>query len=132
VPTPGRRGAPGSDPDGGRDPAARLRLNAIGTACLAFAHEEPGLFATAFALPQRHAYGTADRMPLDQLRAWLDELADAGVLDRRRHGGLEYPIWAAVHGMAVLAGEGPLRDVPEATRRKLEELTLTFIGDSLA
>ena len=39
------------------DPAAAgARLNAIGTAYLEFAHEEPGLFATAFALPQQHAY----------------------------------------------------------------------------
>ena len=73
------------------DPAAaRRRLHAIGTAYLEFAHEEPGLFATAFALPTRHDYGAPDngtgrgRTPLDHLRAVLDELADAGVLDRRR------------------------------------------------
>jgi hypothetical protein len=30
--------------------------------------------------------------------------------------------------MAVLASQGPLREVPETTRRHLEELTLTFIG----
>jgi AcrR family transcriptional regulator len=114
------------------DPAAaRRRLNAIGTAYLGFAREEPGLFATAFALPQQHAYGAGDQMPLDQLRAALDELADAGVLDRKRRAGIEYPIWAAVHGTAVLTGEGPLRDVPEATRHQLEELTLAFIGGSL-
>ena len=40
--------------------AARRRLRAIGTAYLAFAREEPGLFATAFALPQQHAYGVPD------------------------------------------------------------------------
>src|SRR5215510_4311776 len=39
------------------DPAAtRRRLGAVGSAYLAFAREEPGLFATAFALPQDHAY----------------------------------------------------------------------------
>jgi AcrR family transcriptional regulator len=38
------------------DPAAAgLRLHAIGVAYLGFAREEPGLFATAFALPQQHA-----------------------------------------------------------------------------
>ena len=114
--------------------AARRRLGAIGTAYLEFAHEEPGLFATAFALPQQHAYGAPDdgtepdRSPLGQLRTALDELVDAGVLDRQRRDGIEYPIWSAVHGMAVLAGQGPLRDVPDATRQHLEELTLTFIG----
>jgi hypothetical protein len=171
---PGRHGDPG---------AARGRLRAIGTAYLAFAREEPGLFATAFALPQQHAYGVPDartdpnrtgpdrtdpdradpdradpdrtdpdrahpgrtdpdradpdpigpdRSPLGQLRAALDELADAGLLDRSRRDGIEYPIWATVHGLAVLAGSGPLRDVPAAARQHLDELTLGFIQDALA
>src|SRR5215831_11243014 len=121
------------------DPAAaRRRLHAIGTAYLEFAREEPGLFATAFALPTRHDYGAPDdgagqeRAPLDHLRAVLDELVDAGVLDRRRRAGIEYPIWSAVHGLAVLTGQGPLRDVPDATRRHLEERMRTFIDESLA
>jgi len=121
------------------DPAAaRGRLHAIGTAYLEFAREEPGLFATAFAVPQQHAYGApdggtgAERTPLGHLRAALDELVEAAVLSRRRREGLEYPIWSAVHGLAVLAGPGPLRDVPGAVRDHLEELTLTFIDQSLA
>ncbi len=121
------------------DPAAaRRRLNAIGTAYLEFAREEPGLFATAFALPQRHAYdapgdGTGPgRMPLDQLRTVLDELVDAGVLHPQRRPGIEYPIWSTVHGLAVLTGQGPLRDVPGATRRRLEKLTGAFIEGGLA
>ena len=61
----------------------------------------------------------------------LDELVDAGVLDRRRRDGIEYPIWSAVHGLAVLAGQGPLRDVPDAARHHLEELTLAFINEGL-
>jgi hypothetical protein len=60
------------------------------------------------------------------------ELVDAEGLDRRRREGIEYPIWSAVHGLAVLAGQGPLRDVPDATRHHLEELTLTFIDEGLA
>ena len=126
---PGKHGDPA---------AARRRLGAIGTAYLRFAREDPGLFATAFAVPQQHAYsppdnGTGqDRTPLGQLRTALDELVDAGVLDRSRRDGLEYPIWSAVHGMAVLAGEGPLRDAPDASRRHLEELTLAFIARGLS
>jgi len=121
------------------DPAAaRRRLGAIGRAYLEFAAEEPGLFATAFALPHQHAYdapdgGTGqDPLPLDQLRAVLDELADAGVLDRRRRADIEYPIWSTVHGLAVLTGRGPLRELPDTTRRHLEKLTLAFIGEALA
>ena len=118
--------------------AAGRRLRAIGVAYLEFARKEPGLFATAFALPQQHAYaapgrGTGrDRMPLDQLRAVLDELVDAGVLHRRRRDGIEYPIWSAVHGLAMLAGQGPLRDIPDAGRQRLEKLTFAFIDAGLA
>jgi AcrR family transcriptional regulator len=121
------------------DPAAaRRRLGAIGTAYLEFAREEPGLFATAFALPQRHTYdapgdGTAQgRMPLDQLRAVLDELVDAGVLHPQRRNGIEFPIWSMVHGLAVLTGQGPLRDVSDATRHHLEELMRAFVEGGLA
>jgi AcrR family transcriptional regulator len=121
------------------DPAAALRrLRAIGRAYLEFAREEPGLFATAFAVPRQHAYDAPDGrigqdpLPLDQLRAVLDELADAGVLSRQRRAGLEYPIWSTVHGLAVLTGQGPLRDLPDATRRHLEKVTSAFIGEALA
>jgi hypothetical protein len=37
-----------------------------------------------------------------------------------------------VHGLAVLTGHGPLRDVPAAARRHFDELTLTFIDEALA
>jgi AcrR family transcriptional regulator len=117
--------------------AAQGRLGAIGIAYLEFAREEPGWFATAFALPQQHGYGAPDdgtgrdRTPLGQLRAVLDELVDAGVLRRQRRDGIEYPIWSTVHGLAVLEGQGPLRDVPDATRHRLDELTFTFIGEAL-
>ena len=120
------------------DPAAaRRRLRAIGRAYLEFARQEPGLFATAFALPHQHAYGAPDdetgrdRTPLGQLRAALDELVVAGVLQPQRRDGIEYPIWSAVHGLAMLTGQGPLRDVPEATRQRLAELTFAFIGAGL-
>jgi hypothetical protein len=32
----------------------------------------------------------------------------------------------------MLTGQGPLRDVPDAARHHLEQLTLTFIADALA
>jgi hypothetical protein len=113
-------------------------LGATGSAYLEFAREEPGLFATAFALPQQHDYDAVDDgtgedwRPLAQLRTALDELVEAGVLDRKRREGIEYPIWSTVHGLAVLTGQGPLREVPDATRRHLEELTRTFVERGLA
>jgi AcrR family transcriptional regulator len=120
------------------DPAAaRRRLRAIGRAYLEFAGAEPGLFATAFALPHRHAYGAPDGwtgqdpMPLDQLRAVLDELVRAGVLNGRRRAGIEYPIWSTMHGLAVLTGQGPLRDLAPATQHHLQEITRAFIEEGL-
>ena len=122
------------------DPAAAgRRMQAIGVAYLEFAREEPGLFATAFALPQRHSYSAEEeegsgsqRTPLGHLRARLDELVDAGVLSQRRREGIEYPIWCEVHGLAVLTVQGPLRDVPEPMRRRLADLSFTFIEEGLA
>ncbi len=54
------------------------------------------------------------------------------MLARQRRDGIEYPIWSTVHGLAVLTTQGPLRDVPEASRRRFEELTSSFIGSALA
>jgi len=116
----------------GNAAAARRRLGAIGAAYLEFARREPGLFATAFAVPRQHSYAGPDGTPLGQLRAVLDELVDAGVLDRARREGIEYPIWSQVHGLAVLLGQGPLREVSEAARRRIEERTRAFVEDSLA
>ena len=125
--------------DGERgDPiAARLRLYAIGVAYLEFSREEPGLFATAFSVPQQHGYEMRDggtgppRTPLGQLRAALDELVDAGVLDEARRDGIEYPIWSTVHGLAVLAGQGPLRDLPASAREHLENVTMAFLNQGV-
>jgi len=110
--------------------AAQRRLAAIGTAYLEFAREEPGLFATAFAVPQEHGYDERNGTPLGLLRDALDELVAAGVLDPQRREGIEYPIWSIVHGTAVLTGQGPLRDAPDV--RQIEALSLAFIANSLA
>lgn len=118
----------------GNPAAAQRRLGAIGTAYLRFAHEEPGLFAAAYALPAQHAYGASDapdRTPLGLLRAALDELVEAGVLSPERREGIEYPIWATVHGTATLTTHGPLRDLTESQLRQVEARTLAFIGNSL-
>lgn len=115
--------------------AAQRRLGAIGTAYLQFAQDEPGLFATAFALPHQHTYPARDepdRSPLGLLRAALDELVESGTLSPDRRDGIEYPIWALVHGTAVLSGQGPLRDTPAAQLRRIVNLNLDFIGDSLS
>jgi len=121
------------------DPAAaRRRLRAIGTANAVANSPGSSRANSRYAVPRQHGYDAAgggtgpDPMPLDQLRAVLDELADAGVLNRQRRVGIEYPIWSTVHGLAVLTGQGPLRDIPDATRHHLEKLTRAFITAALA
>lgn len=120
------------------DPTAAIeRLGAIGTAYLRFARDEPGMFATAFAVPQQHPYTPTtdtdgrDQSPLGQLRTVLDEMVEAGALDQRRREGIEHPVWATVHGLAVLTGQGPLRTLADEDRGRMEELALTFIASAL-
>ena len=109
-----------------------------GTAYLEFAHEEPGLFATAFAVPEQHAYGAPGRrnragpFPPGAASRRARRARQGRHTFQQRRDSIEYPIWSTVHGLAVLTGQGPLRDVPDATRDRLAELTFTFIGEGLA
>jgi hypothetical protein len=57
----------------------------------------------------------------------FDPNSGDGIGPHQPIAAIEYPIWSTVHGLAVLTGQGPLRDVPAATRRRLEESTRAFI-----
>ncbi len=118
----------------GTKTGAIARLSAIGEAYLEFALREPGLFETAFSVPRHMQYaadagaaGEGGRTPFQLLGAALDELADAGVLPRARRPNAEFPVWSAVHGMAMLASQGPLRDLPKPTIGELSALLRAFI-----
>ena len=111
---------------------ARLRLRAVGRAYLEFARAEPGLFDTAFALPDHPGGPEADgAAPLHLLQACLDNLVSAGILGSARRPNIEYPIWASVHGLAVLL-RGPLRSLPERDRMRLEDQMLAFVGAAVS
>jgi AcrR family transcriptional regulator len=110
---------------------ARRRLRAVGEAYLDFARTEPGLFDTAFTATDHPTSGASDEpQPLEHLRAALDDLVRAGILEPARRPGLEYPIWATMHGLAVLL-RGPLAALPDREKTRLETQTLAFIGASL-
>jgi AcrR family transcriptional regulator len=111
---------------------ARLRLTAVGRAYLEFARTEPGLFDTAFTATDHLPSVSADEpRPLEYLQAALDDLVQAGVLDPSRRPNIEYPTWAAVHGLAVLL-RGPLHSLPDREKTQLETQMLAFIGESLS
>jgi hypothetical protein len=91
-------------------------LRAIGTAYLGFAQAEPGLFRTAFVISDEGAgevgpgkVGASGLDPFELLGKAIDRLVDAGVLDAARRPNAEYLAWSAVHGLALLIIDGPLR-----------------------
>lgn len=109
---------PAADPAAGPASVARARFRAVGTGYLRFAREEPGLFRTAFhavpgEVPEADAGGDG-RGPFDLLGAALDDLAETGVLPEDRRPGAEFLAWSAVHGIAVLLLDGPLRGLSPA------------------
>lgn len=119
-----------------RKSTAIARLTAVGTAYFGFAHDEPGLFETAFAVPDHLEYATtsdddAGQTPFQVLAGALDELVAVGVLPAERRPDAEYPVWSAVHGMAVLSARGPLRGAPDPTVEHLDSLVLAFITRAL-
>jgi AcrR family transcriptional regulator len=113
--------------------AARGQVRALGAAYLQFAAEEPGLYRVTFGPRGRWpAAGTsgpepAETGPFRLLAAALDELAAADPGVAKRRAGLEYVVWAAVHGIAVFLLEGPLVTAGPAQRRRLTELTLETV-----
>jgi AcrR family transcriptional regulator len=117
----------------GTPAGAQRRMRAVGQAYLEFARTEPGLFDTAFAATAHPApaAGGASVRPLDYVSSALDELVEAGILDPARRPNLEYPTWAAVHGIAVLL-RGPLRSLADRDKLQLEAEMLGFIEASLS
>jgi AcrR family transcriptional regulator len=111
---------------------ARLRLRAVGEAYFEFARNEPGLFDTAFAAPdhQPRARAAGEPAPLDHLASALDNLVGAGILAAARRRNIEYPVWAGVHGLAVLL-RGPLQSLPEREKTRREAEMLAFIGSAV-
>ncbi|MEV7612403.1 TetR/AcrR family transcriptional regulator [Streptomyces sp. NPDC089799] len=105
------------------DPAtrARARFRAVGTGYLGYAVAEPGLFRAAFHTPADMTHAADDTAageqgltPFEILGAALDGLVDAGLLPPERRPGAEFLAWSAVHGLAVLMIDGPLRGITPA------------------
>lgn len=142
--------------DSGLDVPARARagVRAVGTGYLRFAQAETGLFRTAFsrraeaagadaetgadggaALARIAVAGCADAdagpHPFALLGAALDRLVDAGAMPAARRPGAEYLAWSAVHGMALLVIEGPLRGRPQSEIDALGQRLLDMVEQGL-
>jgi AcrR family transcriptional regulator len=117
---------------------ARASLRAVGTGYLRFAQAEPGLFRTAFSVPDE-VEGDTDQAkaghsglnPFQLLSAALDRLVEAGVLPPERRPGAEYLAWSAVHGLALLVIDGPLRNAAPAQRDAIGQRLLDMVEKGL-
>jgi len=126
-----RRGKQGAD-------LARASLRAIGVGYLRFARTEPGLFRTAFGVPgdpkaggDVSPAGPSGLGPFRLLGAALDGMVEAGLLPPDRRPGAEYLAWSAVHGLATLVLEGPLRRLTRAQARRIEHRLLDMVEQGL-
>lgn len=111
-------GAVVTDDDGQR---ARGHLRAVGTAYVAFALDEPGLFRTAFFVPTDLELaavptkaGPSGRTPFELVGDAIDELVASGDMPAARRPQAEFLAWSSVHGLAMLLIDGPLRGLPRA------------------
>lgn len=123
-----------------RKPAdhARACLRAVGTGYLAFAQAETGLFRTAFSVPDRvdndadpAKAGASGMNPFQLLGDALDKMVEAGVLPPARRPGAEYLAWSAVHGLALLIIDGPMRSVPPEQTERLAKRLLEMVEKGL-
>lgn len=122
----------------GRAEFARASLRAVGTGYLRFAQTETGLFRTAFAAsdeapvaPGPDKAGKSGLDPFQLLGAALDTMVEAGVLPHARRPGAEYLAWSAVHGLAMLVIDGPLRRLTRAQIRDTGERLLDMVEKGL-
>jgi AcrR family transcriptional regulator len=117
---------------------ARACVRAVGTGYLAFAQDQSGLFRTAFSIGEAGAgdgdpakAGRSGLNPFELLGAAVDKLVEAGVLSSERRVGAEYLAWSAVHGLAMLIIEGPLRRMTRAQTKVVGQRLLDMVEKGL-
>ena len=75
--------------------------------------------------------GATGHNPFGHLNAALDALVDAGALSPARRAGAEYLAWSTVHGLALLALDGPLQAAPQQVLHALGERLLDMVERGL-
>ena len=118
---------------------ARAQVRAIGTGYLRFAQAEPGLFRTAFVVSSEDAEGevgpgkegAGGKDPFQLLGAAIDRLVEAGALDPSHRPNAEYLAWSAVHGLALLIIEGPLKGMDAQSSHALGQRLIDMVERGL-
>ncbi|HEY8119270.1 MAG TPA: TetR/AcrR family transcriptional regulator [Methylophilaceae bacterium] len=125
-------------PSGDKVEDARAQLRAVGTGYLHFAQAEPGLFRLAFS---EHAdlsnatdpasTGSGGLTPFQILSVALDALMEAGQLPKERREAAEFFAWSAVHGLAMLQIDGPLRGLEAAQAEAIGQRLIDMVERGL-
>jgi AcrR family transcriptional regulator len=114
---------------------ARAELDAVGQAYVHFALREPGLFATAFTVHANLTEAEQDQEqlpgPYRRLAEALDHCLEADLIDAADRVGAEIPAWSAVHGLATLLLDGPLRELSSSQRERALERILAMVHHGL-
>ncbi len=117
---------------------ARARFQAVGLGYLQFARQQPGVFRAAFWLsgnleratsPERR--GSGGLTPFQLLGTALDALVETGGLAPERRQDAELLAWSAVHGLATLLIDGPLRELSEEHALRLERQLVLMVERGL-
>src|SRR5947199_20816 len=75
--------------------------------------------------------GNSGLDPFQLLGVALDGLVETGVLPRSRRPGAEYLAWSAVHGLAMLVIDGPLRRLTTAEIGEISERLIDMVEKGL-
>jgi AcrR family transcriptional regulator len=115
---------------------AIARLLSTGRGYIRFAIAEPGVFLTCFTghmhRPEGSGPDLSGRAPYALLGEMLDQLVEVGYLAPEDRPGAEAGPWAAVHGLAMLLIDGPLRGSTPAEQESAIERTLDLTVHGLA
>jgi AcrR family transcriptional regulator len=118
------------------DPVAAAvdRLRSTGRGYIHFALTEPGLFRTAFFAGKAttNPHRPEDSGPFAMLCDALDGLVDVGYLAAEDRPLAEFAAWSAVHGLALLLIDGPLRPLPRRERDAIIDRALDVIDRGLS
>lgn len=119
---------------------ARALLKAVGIGYITFAQSEEGLFRTVFSAgsfevetPTNPARtGAMGLNPFELLGAALDEMERVGILEQAQRKNAEFLAWSAVHGMAFLCLDGPLRNTSHDFRIELGNRLVAMVERGLS
>ena len=96
------------------------------------------MFRTAFSVPPAvHEQNLANTgsmglNPFQLLSLALDRMQKSGLLGKRDRKDAEYLAWSTVHGLALLALEGPLHKMPQEMVLALGERLVVMVERGLA